>query len=143
MRWLKNIAAWAFATLTTVVAASAVHSIDVQSRLLGLGVRIPWPLRLSTGLDDFIGLAPALLAVLGGALALGFIIAAILRPRLPALAPIAFPLAGAAAVATALALMARQMAMTPIASARDWPGFTMLCVAGAIGGLVFSRLRPR
>ena len=134
---------WAIAVVATVIAVSAWQSYSVQSRLIALGVDIPLPLRLHTAFGDLVGLAPALLPVLGGALALGFLVAAVLRPRLPMLAAVAYPLAGAAAVGLALAVMAWQMAITPIAGARGDLGFAVLCGAGAVGGFVFSRLRTR
>lgn len=138
MRWLKTILDWLVAVAVTVIAASAWHSWSVQSQLIGLGAEISPALRLTTAASDLVGLAPALLPVFGAALALGFALAAFLRPRLPALADIAYPLAGAAAVATALGLMGLQFETVPLAGARGALGFAILCAAGALGGLVFS-----
>ena len=79
---------------------------------------------------------------IGLALMLGFTLAGWLRGRLPRLAPLAWPLAGFAAVATTLALMQASMQITPLAGARGMDGFLLFCAAGALGGMVFAWLRP-
>ena len=137
MRWLNTIWRWLLAVIVTVITASIVHSWTIQQGLIALGVEIPAGLRLRTAIQDFIGLAPALGVVLAIALAVGFLVAALLRPRLKVPAIIAYPLAGAVAVGVTLAIMAWQMNITPIASAREPIGFALLSLAGGLGGLVF------
>lgn len=141
MRWINTIWRWALAVIVTVVAASAVHSWTIQQGLIGLGVTIPQDLRLNTAVADFQGLAPALLVVFGAALAIGFVIAAVLQPRLQIAAILAWPIAGAAAIAVTLLIMRWQMAITPIASAREPLGFALLAASGALGGLAFAATR--
>ncbi len=140
---LQTGPAWATAVLVTTVVASLVQSWQVQSGLIDLGVEIPPGLAMETALHDFIGMAVPVLAVFGIALGIAFAATAWLKPRVPMLAPIAWPLAGAAAVGTTLGFMHAQFQMTPLAGARGPDGFILFCAAGAIGGLVFAWLKPR
>ena len=143
MRWLNTIWRWLLAVIVTTVTASAVHSWTIQQGLIALGIDIPLGLRFRTAVGDFMGLAPALGVVLAIALAVGFLVAALLGPRLKIPAIIAYPLAGAVATGVTLWIMALQMHITPIASAREPLGFALLCAAGALGGLVFVLTRRR
>nr|WP_310524468.1 hypothetical protein [Polymorphobacter sp.] len=143
MRWLNTIWRWLLAVIVTTITACVVHSWTIQQGLIALGIDIPFGLRLRTAFNDFIGLAPALGAILAIALAIGFLIAAFLGPRLKVPAIIAYPLAGAVATGVTLWIMALQMHITPIASAREPLGFALLCMAGALGGLVFVLARRR
>ncbi|MBU6166543.1 MAG: hypothetical protein KGQ52_10495 [Alphaproteobacteria bacterium] len=135
--------AWAAAVLATTVMACLIQSWQVQSGLADLGVDIPPGLAAQTAIADLLGMALPVLMVFGIAMALGFMAAGWLKPRLPLLAPIAWPLAGATAIAAALGLMHLQYQMTPLAGARGTDGFLLFCGAGALGGLIFDWLRPR
>lgn len=147
MAWAKTMLrtgpAWAAAVLVTTVTASFIQSWRVQSGLADLGVAIPAALAVETAWQDLVGLAVPVFAVFGIALALAFAAAAWAKPRLPLLAPIAWPLAGAGAIAAALAAMHAQFNMTPLAGARGIAGVMLFCGAGAVGGLVFAWLKPR
>ena len=143
MRWLNTIGRWLLAVVVTTIVSSGVHSWTIQNGLAALGVEIPAGLALRTAAADLAGLAPALAAVLAIALAIGFIIAALLGPRLKVPAIVAYPLAGGAATGVMLAIMRWQMKITPIASAREPGSFILLCAAGALGGLVFVATRRR
>lgn len=135
--------AWSVAVLVTTIMASIIQSWQVQSGLLDLGVKIPTDVALETALRDFTGMALPVLAVFGIALAIAFLFAHWLKPRVPMLAPIAWPLAGAAAVGTTLGFMHAQFQTTPLAGARGLDGFVLFCAAGAVGGFVFAWLKPR
>jgi hypothetical protein len=139
---LRTGPAWATAVLVTTVMASMIQSWQVQAGLIDLGVTIPPGLAVETALRDFSGLALPVLVVFGVALALAFAAAALLKPRLPLLAPIAWPLAGAAAIGTTLGFMHAQFNMTPLAGARGTDGFILFCAAGAVGGTIFAWLKP-
>jgi hypothetical protein len=143
MRVFNIIGRWVVAVIITTIAASAIHSWIIQRGLIALGAEIPTGLALRTALTDFIGLAPALGGVLAIALAVAFLVATFLGPRLKVPALVAFPLAGGVAVGATLAIMHWQMNITPIASAREPLGFALLCGAGALGGLVFALTRRR
>lgn len=140
---LRTAPAWSAAVLVTTIMASMIQSWQVQSGLIDLGVKIPAGLAMETALRDFTGMALPVLAVFGIALALAFLAAHWLKPRLPMLAPIAWPLAGAAAIGTTLGFMHAQFQTTPLAGARGSDGFILFCAAGALGGFVFAWLKPR
>ncbi|MGL4542048.1 MAG: hypothetical protein ACRCUI_06025 [Polymorphobacter sp.] len=139
MRMVRIFLAWLLAVVVTTLGVSIVHSLRIQSGLTDLGVDLPLGLRVSTIGRDFIGLAPALGAVIAIALAVGFVIAALLRKPLPALAGIAYPLAGGVAVAVALAAMQYSFDITPIAGARGTFGLPLFGLVGAFGGWIFAR----
>ncbi len=143
MHRAKIAIAFILAVIVAVVGVSIIHSLFVQGNLAGLGVAMPLGLRLETILKDFSGLALPLGAVIAAALGFGFLIASFLKRRLIALAWIAYPLAGATAVGAALLLMKAAMDITPIAGARTTPGLLLMAAAGALGGLIFARLRPK
>jgi hypothetical protein len=143
MRLFNTIGRWVVAVIVTTIAASGVHSWINQRALVALGVDIPTATAFRTAVGDLVGLAPALGGVLGIALAVGFLVATWLGPRLKVPALLAYPLAGGVAVGVTLMIMRWQMDITPIASAREPLGFAMLCGAGALGGLVFVVTRRR
>ena len=140
---LRTAPAWSAAVLVTTAIASMIQSWQVQSGLIDLGVDIPTNLALETALRDFTGLLLPLLAVFGFALLVAFCLAHLLKPRVPRLAPVAWPLAGGFAIAVVLMAMHAQFQMTPLAGARGLDGFVLFCLAGAIGGFVFGWLKPR
>lgn len=144
MRFVRPLLAFLVAVAVTFVIASVVHTHFVIQRLIGLGVEVPQADALRTVGGDLAGLAPAFGPVIAITLALGFGIAVAVRRFLPALAPIAFPTAGAAAMATMLGLMHMAYKMTPIAGARDAAGWWLICLSGAVGGALFTLLtKPR
>jgi hypothetical protein len=144
MAVIRIIAGYAAAAAVTLVLASAFHTHMVISALNAAGAAIPLDKRLAMTANDLVGLAPQLGLVIAIGLAIAFPVAAGLRRVLRPLAPIAYPLAGAAAIAAALVAMGMAYdGITPIAGARTGLGFTLLCFAGAIGGGVFSAIAVR
>ncbi len=141
-RLINTMADWLFATAAATLFACWANSWRVMARLIDLGVVIPPPLRFQTMMRDAAGMAPAVALVFGAALALGFAVAAIVQRRVPVPHAIAYPLAGACAIAATLALMKAAMAITPIAAARDAAGVAMIVAGGAVAGLVFAWFRP-
>ena len=139
MRIVRIVVSWLIAVVVTTVLISIIHSLRIQHGLAELGIELPMALRLQTVGRDFVGLAPALGGVVAIALAIGFVIAALLKSRLPALAFIAYPLAAAAAVWVALAAMHYSYDITPIAGARGTFGLPSFALAGAFGGWIFAR----
>lgn len=133
--------AFAAATVSAVLLASAFHTQMVIAGLGAAGAAIDAATRLAMMAADLKGLAPSYGAVIAIALAIGFFVAAWLKRVVRPLAPIAYPLAGAAAIGVALALMSIVYeGVTPIASARSPEGFALQCLAGALGGVVFAWL---
>jgi hypothetical protein len=136
--WGRRLIALLVATLVTTALTSLGHSLFVQQGLSDLGVELPFGTRAGTVVRDFTGLLPALGAVAFIALALGFLIASLLRRRWSVPTAIAFPLAGWAAMATALTLMRLFYGFAPLAGARSLLGFLVLSAAGLVGGMVYA-----
>lgn len=135
----RIIAGYIAAVLVAFTAASFVHTHFVVAGLRGVGAEIPTRVALATARGDFTGLVPSLGPVIALALLLGFLIAGLANRFVKLPRPIAFAMAGGAAIAAALWLMGLAYdGITPLASARTWAGFLWLCAAGALGGLVFA-----
>jgi hypothetical protein len=135
---------YAAAVAIAAVTGSVFHTQSILARLSAVGADIPLKMRVETTVSDFLGLAPQYGLVVAIALAVGFVVAALAKRLLKPLAPIAYPLAGAAALGAALALMAAAFdGITPIAGARGAVGFGLQCLAGGLGGLVFAALTAR
>jgi len=133
------IVRFVLAVVVATILVSFSHSLMVQQALLDLGVALPGRVRLETMGVDLLGLAPALGAVLAAGFLLAFGVAWWLSRRAPAwLRVLAYPLAGAVAVAATLGLMFWAYGMTPIAGARTGTGQALMVLSGAIGGLVFG-----
>ncbi|MEK7265481.1 MAG: hypothetical protein AAB227_05210 [Pseudomonadota bacterium] len=144
MAAVRIIFGYAAAAIVGVVLASAFHTQMVIAALGAAGAAVPFDRRLAMTGDDLIGLLPQFGAVIAIALAIGFLVAAGLRRVLKPLAGIAYPLAGAAAIGVALTAMSMAFdGITPIAGARSTLGFGLQCLAGALGGLVFSTIAVR
>jgi hypothetical protein len=79
-------------------------------------------------------------------LLVGFLVAAGLKRILTPLAPVAYPIAGAAAVVAAIWLIENVVAgggVGAIGGARDALGMALQGLAGLAGGTVFAALRGR
>lgn len=139
----RNVAAYLASVIVAYALGSAFHTQMVFAALADAGAEIPFPMRLETTIGDFLSLWQYA-AVIAIALLVGFVVAAVLKRIVKPLAPIAYPLAGAAGVAIALTLMSMQYyGTTPIAGARGPVGFALQCLAGAAGGVVFAALARR
>ncbi len=134
----RRLGALLAAVLVTTALASLAHSLFVQRELVALGTDISLPARLGTILRDFLGLALPLGGITLVALLVGFLAATFLKPRAGVLGAVAFPLAGWAAMATALLLMRLAFGFSPLAGARTGLGFLAMSFSGFIGGLLFA-----
>lgn len=146
--WMRRALGLVVATVAALLVASLAHSLFVQQALREVGARIPPGTAISTMVRDLLGLAPLLGLVILLALVIGFAVAALLLRLVPQLAEIAWPLAGWAALATALWLMQLAYGFSPLAGARTLAGFVAISLGGAVGGWLFGRLaggtfRPR
>lgn len=136
--WWMRLGALLLAALATTALVSLGHSLFVQSELAALGTALPIHVRLGAIVRDFVGLLPTLGAVVLGSLLIAFLIAGWLRPRAGRLAPLAYPLAGWAAIALALFAMRLSYGFSPLAGARTGAGFLTMSLGGLVGGLIFA-----
>jgi hypothetical protein len=143
MRVLQIIGAFPVAFAAAFAGVSLAHTQFVLAGLSGVGAAPSLAETVHTSIADLEGLFPSLGPVLAIALAIGFLVAAGLKRVLKPLAGVAYPIAGFAAMATALIAMRISFHSTPLAGARGPEGFVVICLMGALGGLVFSALLPK
>lgn len=137
-KWWMRIGAFLLAALITTALVSLGQSLSVQSALAALGTELPLHVRLGAIVRDFVGLLPTLGLVVSGSLLIAFLIAGWLKPRAGRLAPLAYPLAGWAAIAIALFVMRLAFGFSPLAGARTGFGFLLMSLGGLVGGGVFA-----
>ena len=133
-------------SLAVIVAASAGTLVQVHlnaEALAALGVAVPLGERFGMLAHDLVHFAPLYAALI----AAGFIVAwpaaaGLARWKRPWRAWL-FPLAGFTAVATILLAMQSALPVTAISAARTPVGATLLCLAGALAGLLYVALTPR
>jgi hypothetical protein len=140
MPWLRLPFAYVVALGFAVAAAGVLHMQLVLAEFPALGVQVGWLDRLAATAVTVRGFIPTLGPVLAAGLLVAFAVAAALKRVLTPLAPAAYPLAGAAAMATAIVLMNLEYETTPIASARTAVGFATLCASTALAGVLFAVL---
>lgn len=143
MRVLTVIGAFTLAVATTFAGVSLTHTQTVLADLGRIGAAASIAVNVRTSIADLGGLFPSLAPVLAIALAVGFLIAAGLKRVLTPLAGVAYPIAGFAAMATALFAMKAAFHTTPLAGARSPEGLIVMCLMGALGGWVFSARLPK
>jgi hypothetical protein len=129
------------AVIFAFVLASLFHSQFVMAELTKVGVEILFNDRLSMSLDDLLGLYPTYGVVIAVSFLIAFIVANLLNKRFRLSPYIMYCLAGAIAVAVALLAMHPILDITLLAGARSTFGFVCQCLAGAMGGWIFSYVR--
>ncbi|MEO9635843.1 MAG: hypothetical protein ABJF89_11600 [Parasphingorhabdus sp.] len=133
VRWILGLIA---AAITTYIVGTALNSqfvIAMHDISVSIGDRF------NMTMFDISNMVPYLV-IIAVALLLGFVIATILKRFLPNLARVAYPIAGAAAIAVTLGAMYIVFQTVPISGARSTMGFLSQVFAGAIGGWVFAKV---
>lgn len=125
--------------LVTYVFGTAINSQFVMS---AHGIPVVMADRFNMTIFDISNMLPYFV-IIAVSFLLAFLIAAILKRFLPNLANIAYPIAGAAAIGTALGLMYIMFQTVPISGARSTLGFLAQMIAGGLGGWVFGRIASR
>lgn len=137
MRLIKLSIHFAVSVLIAYTLASVAHTQQVLAGLLQLGVQIPLGDRLSMFAGDWAGLYLYLLVIALGFL-IAFVIMALLKRIVSIPEPILFAIGGALAMLCILVSMREIASLTPIAGARGMLGFSLQCLAGAVGGGMFG-----
>lgn len=144
MGWIRQTFAFLLGVAVTAAIGAIASTHFVLASLRGLNVQVPIGKRLLAYGHDLIGMAPTLAVVAAVGFAIAFPVAAAAGRFLPRSRPIAYPLAGAAAIVTALLLMNVVLGMMPLAGgARSTLGLVAQGVAGAAGGYVFGAISRR
>jgi hypothetical protein len=146
MPTIRDAVALIAAIITAFALAATFYTQQVLSKQEAFGAVYAAGQELQIYLYNFAGLAPSYGAGLAVALLIGFFVAVRVKRVLPALAPIAYPVAGAAAMFTLLWAIDNSSGaggVGAIGGARDALGVGLQMLAGAAGGLVFEWQRPR
>jgi len=143
MGWIRQTIAFLLGVAVTAAIGAIASTHFVLASLRGLNVQVPIGKRLLAYGHDLVGMAPTLAVVAAVGFAIAFPVAAAAGRFLPRWRPIAYPLAGAAAIVTALLLMNVVLGMMPLAGARSTLGLVAQGVAGAVGGYVFGAISRR
>lgn len=140
MKWLKRFAYLLMASIVGFVFASMLHTQAVLGGLSEIGIIISFSDRLSTTIQDMLGLAPSYGLIILIALTIAFSVTGLINKRLQTRAWYLYPLAGAAAFLVMLLAMQPILNVTLIAGARGTLGLAMQVSAGLIAGICFSAL---
>ena len=139
---LKRILAFVVALLGGYTAAVLAYSQLNLSNLTDMGVSVGLGDRFNTFGHDLLSMVPYLFAMFV-ALLLAFLFATLVLRWVPHLRTLGYVLAGTAGMMTLLLLANSAVGINPIAVTRTVVGFVSQCLAGAIAGIIYVRLRPR
>ncbi len=146
MKLGRTILAFLLAVAASYVVAIIFFTQQVIAKRAAIGANYTSEQQLATFVDNFLGLAPAYGVVVAIALLLGFLVAAGVKRILTPLAPVAYPIGGAAAVYAAIFLIentAGSGGVGALEGARGAVGMGLQSFAGFIGGIVFAMMRGR
>ena len=151
------VAAFLAAFAVTHVLAGIFYAQMVIAGLESVGVPVSLGVRLDLTIDTIFGLLDSALGGLlnsyGRAIFIGLAVAYAVAylvkqlitpiPLLATLKPIAYPAAGATAIAAVLYFVYQGQGPGALAGARDVVGVVTQLLAGALGGAAFAALRPK
>ncbi len=147
MRIFRLAAAFVGAAAVTFGLATMFYTHQVLEKRAAIGLEFTPAQKYSNYLDNLVGFAigtvPSYGMILVIALLIGFVVAAGVKRVLVPLAPIAYPLAGAAAIFVMLWAVETFVAKGSGAfeGASGPVGIALQCFAGFIGGVVFALTR--
>ena len=144
MQVIRTLFAYLGALVVTTGLASVFNSHQILAGHKALGAEIPMGDQIATYWGDFLNFTPSFGMVIAIAFAVAFGVAYFMKRVIKPLAIIAYPLAGAAAMATILVTLEIVFdGSGVIGGAQSTVGFGLQCLAGTIGGAFFMMLRPR
>jgi len=138
-RAFRYTAAFVAAVLASSLLSSVFSTQFVIAGLESINVEIPLGTRVTMTLED-LAIVKALSAVIAASFLVGFLVAAACNRWAGGNRTAWYGFAGASALVTTLVLMSWQMQLVPIAGARTIFGLITQSLAGATGGVLFSRL---
>lgn len=142
---LRHVLAFIIALGVIYILAAVAYTQSILAGLQAVGAEFPLDVRISATLRDLVGLTqpasgrqsyPFFLMVSS---IVAFPIAFVVKELVKPLTPVVYPLAGITVVVAALYLMnAQETSLWPaMPGASDAMGYTLQCLAGAVGGVVF------
>ena len=138
---LKAILAWAAASLLAYLVASFFVTQFNIAALAALSQPTPLGLRISTTLQDVVGMSFLYLPLIAVGLGIAFLSVYWPLGNLLGTGPLVYIAAGFVALLTLHLAMILAVGLNPIAPTRELTGFFSQCFAGAMGGYLFHRLR--
>jgi len=137
-RAFRYTAAFVAAVLASSLLSSVFSTQFVIAGLESINVEIPLGTRVTMTLEDL-----AIVKALSAVIAASFLVAAACNRWAGGNRTAWYGFAGASALVTTLVLMSWQMQLVPIAGARTIFGLITQSLAGATGGVLFSRLTKK
>lgn len=129
------------AVLVTTLIGTLIQTQINLAALGSIGVAVDAPTRLATTGADLLGFTPMFGPIVAVGFLIAFLIAALMGRWWPQGKALLYPLAGFAAIITAMLLMAAIFKLTPVAAARSTFGLIALSLSGALGGWTFAALQ--
>lgn len=137
----RYVIGFVVAVLAATTLASIFSTQFVITGLQGIGVEIPFVIRVSMTVTDLALLR--IYVIMGGtAMLVAFLVASACARWFPGSRRVWFAVAGFAALTGVLMLVESMLGAMLIAGARSLPGLLLQGVAGAFGGWTFARLTP-
>ena len=136
----KTLLGWSAAVVTTAVSGSLVQSQINLAAISALGHPISLGDRLGMTWFDLGSFGPVWGAIVAFGFLLAWPIAGLLARRWARWRSLLFPLAGFAAVVSALLVMDAMLPVTAVAAARTLTGVILLGLCGALGGWVYLQV---
>jgi hypothetical protein len=146
---LRAILAYLAASAATFAAASFAHTQMVLNELAAMGAPVDAGLRFTTAVSDMIGLLasgspPGIFAIIiAVGMLVAFPVAALVTYLAPHLRWFVFMVAGAVAMFVIFTALKSALGTVGLFGARGTLGLALQMGAGALGGLVFTLLKPR
>ncbi|WJG10174.1 hypothetical protein [Aliiglaciecola sp. LCG003] len=137
----KLVIDFLLAVMCSYILASLFHTQIILYELSKIGVVINFQTRLSTSVDDMLGLLPAYGSAIAVALLLGFLVVKLISVLSKRQVNYLYPIAGAVAILSALMIMHPILDITLIAGAREPLGIALQGLAGLFGGWAFMHQR--
>jgi hypothetical protein len=150
LRIARYAAAFVLAAGITYALAATFYTQALLGELQSAGFEAPLGVRISESLRNiggmassrFGGFAASYAGVVTLGLAIAYAVALGVKQILKPLAPIAYPTAGAAALAVVVWSIISTQGWDALAGARGVTGVGLQMLAGLLGGVVFALARP-
>ncbi|GJL91462.1 hypothetical protein [Hyphococcus sp.] len=144
MATIRTLLAYFLSVVVTYVLASSFYTQQVIAKMAAVGAEYSAQQQIDTYAANFMGLWQ-LCTMTAIALLIAFAIAFVVKRIIKPLAPVAYPIAGAAAILVMLSAIEQVLGggAGVIGGARDATGLALQALAGFIGGVVFAFSRPR
>lgn len=140
MKAIRVFLGWAIAVVTAVVLGSVIQTQFNLASLAALGVDVGLGSRLSATWHDLLNFTPAYALLVSIAFAVAWPSAGLIKRWMPGQRVLLFALGGFIAIWVMIATMNAILPVTGIAATRGLSGTFALSLAGALAGLIYSRL---